>query len=240
MLYYLIIALKLFCIYHIYKNHKPYYWFFVVIFLPVIGGIFYIVTQVFSSKDVDKIQGEINTIVNPTKKVKNLEQKIQFADTYQSRIDLADAYYDIKDYQNAIINYQKTLEDKDQNDLYSRQQLALCYFQLEDYENVVEQAEKISSKQEFSGSKQQFCYGLALKELGRLNDAETQLKQIDRPYSNYHERLELAKFYLESGRTLEGKELLQEISTEAQYMTKPNRRIYRQTISEVERLLKAL
>ncbi len=105
---------------------------------------------------------------------------------------------------------------------------------------MVEHAKKIDSKPEFKGSKQQFCYGLALKELGKLENAEEQLKQINRPYSNYNERLELAKFYLEHNRTSEGRELLEEISTESQYMTKHNRRIYRSTINEVERLLKSL
>lgn len=238
--YYLIVALQVFCVYHAYKNNKPYHWYLLVFFIPVIGSLIYIITQVYNKNDADKIQNEITSIINPTKKIKDLEKKLEFSDTYTNRIELADAHAQNNDMPNAIVNYKKTLEDVDQNDLYARQQLVLCYFQLKDYVGVVEHSELIKDKSEFKGSKQQFCYGLALKELGKLEKAEAQLKQIDRPYSNYSERLELAKFYLENNRTSEGIELLKEISAESQHMTKPNKRIYRTTIVEVERLLKTL
>ena len=238
--YYLIIALQGYCLYHIYKNKKPYFWYFLVFFIPVIGPIIYFITNIYNKRDAEKIQSELVSIINPTKKIRDLEKALEFSDSYTNRIALADAHVENGDMPNAITNYRHTLADTDQNDLYARQQLVLCYFQLKDYEGVVEQAETIKCKSEFIGSKQQFCYGLSLKELGRLDDAEAQLKQIDRPYSNYSERLELAKFYLENGRTIEGTELLEEISSESQHMTKPNRRNYRQTIIEVERLLKSI
>tara|TARA_R110002049_G_scaffold299723_1_gene490139 strand:+ start:6378 stop:7100 length:723 start_codon:yes stop_codon:yes gene_type:complete len=238
--YYLIIALQAYCIYHAYKNHKPYYWFFLIFFIPVLGSLIYIITQVYNKSDADKIQSELTSIINPTKKIKDLEKKLEFSDTYSNRIELADAYLSNGDFPNAILNYKETLKDTAQNNLYAHQQLILCYFQLKDFVGVLDSSELIKTKSEFKGSKQQFCYGLALKELGELEKAETELKQIDRPYSNYTERLELAKFYIENNRTTEGKELLSEISAESQHMTKPNRRIYRTTIAEVERLLKTL
>ena len=238
--YYLIVALQAFCIYHVYKNQKPYYWYFLILFVPVLGSLIYIITQVYNKNDAEKIQSELTSIINPTKKIKDLEKKIEFSDTYSNRIELADAYVQNNDMSNAIVNYKKTLKDIDQNNLYAHQRLVLCYFQLKDYIGVVEHAELIKDKSEFKASKQQFCYGLALKELGKLEEAETQLKQIDRPYSNYDERLQLAKFYIENGKAIEGKELLEEISSESQHMTKPNRRTYNATIVEVERLLKTV
>ena len=240
MQYYLIVALQAFCIYHVYKNHKPFYWYFLIFFIPVIGSLIYIITQVYNKNDAENIQSEITSIINPTKKIKDLEKKLEFSDTYTNRVELADAHFENNDMSNAIVNYKHTLGDVDQNNLYAHQQLILCYSQLNDYESVIKHAEAIYDKHEFKGSKQQFCYGLALKELGELQKAEEELKQIDKPYSNYNERLELAKFYLEHNRETEGKELLNEISTESLHMTKPNRRIYKSTIAEVERLLKTL
>ncbi|WP_179319319.1 hypothetical protein [Winogradskyella helgolandensis] len=239
-MYYLLIIVQVFCLYHAYKNRKPYYWYFLIFFIPAIGSLIYIITQVYNKSDVGKIQEEITTVLNPTKKIKDLEKKLEFIDTYTNRIELADAYFKNKDIPNAIVNYKKTLEDTVQDDLYTRQNLILCYFQLRDYVAVIEQAEQIKDKPEFKGSKQQFCYGLALSELGKIEEAEAQLKQIDRPYSNYAERLALAKFYVENNRTSEGKELLNEISTESKRLTKPNRKLYGATIVEVERLLASL
>jgi hypothetical protein len=236
MYFYIIVALQSYCIYHAYKNRKPYYWYFFVFFIPVLGSLIYIITQVYNQKDVEKIQGEITSIINPTAKTKDLEKKIEFSDTYSNRIDLADDYVQNMDMPNAILSYKKTLDDTVQDDLYSRQQLVLCYFQLKDYLGVIEHAEVIKGK--FIGSKQQFCYGLSLKELDMLEEAEVQLKQIDRPYSNYAERLELAKLYLETDRSAEGEDLLNEIYAESQNFTKANKSLYRATITEVEKLLK--
>jgi hypothetical protein len=238
MYFYLIIALQSYCIYHAYKKRKPYYWYFLVFFIPVLGSLIYIITQVYNKNDAEKIQGEITSIINPIGKIKDLEKKIEFSDTYTNRIDLADAYVQIMDMPNAILNYQKTLEDIVQSDMYSRQQLVLCYFQLKDYLGVIEHAEVIKDKSEFKGSKHQFCYGLALKKLDKLEEAEVQLKQIDRPYSNYAERLELAKLYLETDRRKEGEDLLNEICAESQNMTKTNKSLYRETMAEIEKLLK--
>ncbi|MBF8151357.1 DUF4071 domain-containing protein [Winogradskyella sp. F6397] len=239
-MYYLLIAVQVYCLYHAYKNRKPYYWYFLIFFIPAIGSAIYIITQVYNKDDAEKIQEEITTVLNPTKKIKALESKIEFVDTYTNRIELADAYFMNKDFPNAIANYKKTLEDKVQDDLYARQNLILCYFQLKDYNGVIEHAEQIKDTSEFKGSKQQFCYGLALNELGKTNEAEAQLKQIDRPYSNYAERLALAKFYIENNRTSEGKELLTEISIESKRLTKTNRKLYGATIVEVEQLLAKL
>ncbi len=240
MYFYLLVAVQVFCAYHAYKHQKPYYWFFVIMFLPLVGCIVYIITQMYTKADVDRIQSDITKVVNPTKQVKDLQQRLQFSDSYANRIDLADAYFEINDFQNAIEHYQHTLQDTVQDDTHARQQLVLSYFKLGDYQNVIANAEVILNKPEFQGSKSQFCYGLSLKELGKFEEAKTQLKAIDRPYSNYAERLELAKFYLENDNKTEGEDLLNEIYAESQYMTKPNRRMYRETINEVERILKSL
>jgi len=238
--YYLIVALQVFCFYHAYKTQRPYYWYFIIFFIPLLGSLVYIITQVFSRRDADTIQKEITSIINPTKKVKDLEKQLEFTESYANRIALADAYFEIGAYKNAIVNYESTFADKVQDATYARQQLVLCYFNLNAFESVVEHAEAIKNTSEFKGSKAQFCYGLALKELGRIQDAKTQLSAIDRPYSNYPERLELAKFYLDNDQISEGQQLLQDIFEESQHMTKPNKRLYRDTIAEVQRLLKSL
>lgn len=240
MLFYLIIALQVYCLYHIYSNARPFYWIFIILFIPALGSIVYIITQVFNKQDAEKLQSNVTDIIYPTKKIKDLEKKLEFSDSYGNRMDLADAYFEIKDYQNAIAQYEIMLENKVQNDWYARQQLMECYFKQNDYESVIEQAINIKDKTEFKASKSQFYYGFALYKTGNISEAEEHLKTIDKPYSNYEERLGLAKFYLDTNKEQEAKTLLQEIATEGNYMTKPNQRLFGSTISEVDRLLRTL
>ena len=238
--YYLIVALQVFCFYHVYKTQRPYYWFFIILFIPLLGSLVYILTQVFNKRDADIIQGEITAIINPSKKVKDLEKKLEFSDSYTNRIDLADAFFEMGTYSDAIANYEHTLLDTVQDDTYSRLQLIRSYFKLNAFKKVIEHAEAIKHSSEFQGSKSQFCYGLALKEIGRVEEAEKQLELVNRPYSNYSERLALAKFYLDHGKKEEGKNLLEEILEESKHMSKPNKKQYRTTIFEAQRILKTL
>lgn len=237
MAYYLIIALQGFCIYHLFKNRNPYYWIFLIIFLPVVGCIIYLITQVYNKRDAEKITSEITHIINPTKKIKDLEKQLQFSESYQNRVNLADAYLEIKDYNNAIPHYLEALEGNLQNDLYIIKQLIEAYFKIEDFEQVALYAEKIKEHSEFKKSRVQFLYGLALERLGKFDKAETNLKAIDIRYSFYNERLIYAKFLISRKKEAEAKEILEEIQAESQHMTKPNKKLFRATIQEVEKLL---
>ncbi len=240
MAYYLVVALQVFCVYHLYKNKNDYYWVFLIIFLPLIGCAIYLITQVYNKRDVDKIQSEITTIINPTKKVRDLEKTLAFSETFQNRINLADAYFEIKDYPNAIIHYEEAISKDFHNDTYAILQLIKSYHYSNDYEKVVFYSEKVENTTDFKGSQSQFFYGLSLARLGQNEKAEKHLKAIDTRYSNYEERLVLAEYLLSQSKNTEAKDLLNEIYTESQYMTKPNRRTYRFTIKRVEQLLNTL
>ena len=240
MYFYFIIALQGFCLYHYYKNRGPYYWVFVILFLSVLGCIIYLIMQVYNKRDAEKITNEITHIINPTKKIKDLEKQLQFSESYQNRVNLADAYLEIKDYLNAIPHYLDALEDVSQNDLYVIKQLIEVYFNMDDSEQVIVYAEKIKDQSEFKKSRSQFLYGLALERLGKFDEAETNLRAIDIRYSFYDERLIFAKFLISRKKEDEAKEIVEEIQTESQHMTKPNKRLYRATIQEVEKLLAEL
>jgi hypothetical protein len=209
-------------------------------FIPVIGCIIYLITQVYNKQDAEKIQEEIVSVINPTKKIKDLEMRLQFAETYQNRVNLADALWDIKDYKNAIPHYLEALEDSSQNDFYVANKLIEAYYGVEDYNMVIFYAEKIKNQFEFKKSRAQFLFGLALEKLGDFEEAESNLRKIDIRYSFYNERLALAKFLINRDKTTDAKEILEEIKMESQNMTRPNKRIYRATIEKVEKLLAEL
>ena len=240
MYYYFIIALQAYCLYHLYTNRNAYYWWFVILFLGPLGCAIYLITQVYNKRDAEKITNNIAHVINPTKKVKDLEKRLEFSDSYQNQVNLADAYLEIKDYNNAIAQYLGALEDRSQNNFYATKQLIEAYFNIEDCDKVVFYAEKIKNHPEYKKSRTQFLHGLALERLGKMEDAETNLRQIDVRYSFYEERLILAKFLLSIKKTEDAKDILNDVSIESTHMTKPNQRLYRATILEVNNLLKEL
>ncbi len=213
---------------------------FAIVFLPVVGCLIYLVTQVYNKRDAETIQENLTTIVNPTKRVNDLEKKIKFIDTYENRVNLGDEYFRIKDYQNAILNYEIALADTTQNDFHVQKQLIFSRYLLGNYERVITDSEALQHNPEFKKAQLQFAYGMSLENTGRLEDAEIQLKEIDTPYGNYNERLELIQFLIRRNKVEEAKEVLNDMYTEIQNMTSTNKKIYRTTILEIENLKKTL
>ncbi len=239
-MYYLVIILNVYCLYHLFKYRNEFYWIFVILFIPLIGGIIYLIVNVYNKRDADKIQENVVSIINPTKRIKDLEKKLQFSETYQNKVNLADAYVEINAFEKAIPHYLSALEGNFQNDFYVIEQLIKSYFAIEDYENVILYAEKIIDHVEFKKTRSQFLYGLSLEKIGKLEEAEANLKEIDVRFSFYDERFVLAKFLINQNKIEDGKDILDEIHKEAQYMTRQNKRIYRNTILEVEKLRNSL
>ncbi|MGS2724989.1 hypothetical protein ACU8DI_00160 [Psychroserpens sp. BH13MA-6] len=240
MYYYLIVAFQAFCIYHWFKNKNDYYWVFLILFLPLLGCIIYLITQVYNKRDVDKLQEEFTTIINPSKKIKDLENTLAFSETFQNRVNLADALYENKDFENAIKHYDIAISKDFQNDTYVGFQLIKSYFFLNQYDKVIAIAKKFEDHREFQGSKVQFFYGLSLAKSGNIKLAETHLRAIDQRYSNYEERLVYAQFLLEQDQTDQAKSILNAINDESQHMTAVNKRKYKQTIRQVQHLLNSL
>ncbi|MFB9055536.1 tetratricopeptide repeat protein [Mariniflexile ostreae] len=236
MFYYIVIALQVYCIYHLIKNRNPYYWIFIILFIPAIGCAIYLITQVYSKRNTEKLQDDIVSIIHPAKKIKDLEKRLEFSETFQNRVNLADAYLAAKEYQKAIVHYKKALEDDIQNDVFVIKQLIEALYKSENYEELIVYAMKIETLPEFKKTRTEFLCGLAYEKLGDLDEAEKHLKQIDERYSFYEERVILAKFLLKRDKKEEAKEIIDEIYIESQYMTKENKKRNRAIIAEVEAL----
>jgi len=235
LLYYLTIALQVLCIYHAYKNKSTYYWYFIIFFLPLLGCIVYLFTHVFNRKDLDVITKEITTIINPTKKINDLEKVLEFSDTFQNKINLGDAHLENKDYYNAIIFYEKALIANFKNDPHTLHKLMNCYYETNNFDKVIAYANKLNLDKNFKESV--YFYGLALAQKEQFTEAEVQLRKIDKRYSNYPERVELSKFLIRRNKKEDAKEILKALISEIESMTKTNAKKYRSLFIEAEKIL---
>ncbi|WP_420572334.1 hypothetical protein [Kordia sp.] len=235
-----VLILQIFCLYHAYKNRKEYFWYLLIFMLPFLGAIIYLITQVFNKSDLESMKEEIATIIIPSKKVKDAEKRLAFSDTFQNRVALADAHFENGDYENASIHYEAALKGNFEKDFYVITKMISAMSQSENYEEVIRLAEEIKDNHEFKNSKSQYIYGLALDKLGRIEEAEENLKTVDQRYSNYGERLILAKFYEKNGKRTKAIELLDEIITESAHMSPQNRKTYRQVVTNVRKFREEL
>ncbi|WP_298480758.1 hypothetical protein [uncultured Maribacter sp.] len=178
--------------------------------------------NVIRKNDVDKLQKDITAVINPTKKIKTLEKKLQFSDSFENKVALADAYLENKMYAEAITQYQAALTNMFKNDFYVISKLQECHYFSSDFATSLEYAQRIIDTPKFKKYRSFFLYGMALEKEGQVEKAEEVLKSYNAPYSKYQERLELAKFYIRNNKLSASKEVLQEIITESENMSKPS------------------
>ncbi|MFD0862599.1 tetratricopeptide repeat protein [Sungkyunkwania multivorans] len=237
MYYYLILGFQAFCVYHCYKNRNDRVWYFLIIFLPLIGCVVYLFTQVYSKKGVEKVQEKLTETINPSKKVLDLEKKVQFADTFENRVALGDAYLSSEMYEKAATTYLSVLKGTFENDFYVVEQLISAYYLQEKDQEVIQMASRVKEHKEFRKSNAQFLYGLSLARVGNLDEAFEALEGLNVRYSNYEERVALAMLYEEHGRNDEAKEIYQEIVSESENMQRPGYRTNKKWIEKAKEQL---
>lgn len=236
MLYYLTIALQAYCVYHCFTNRNSYYWIFAIIFLPVIGSLLYIFMNIINKQGIDKVKGDITSVINPSKKIADLEKKFQFSATFENQVALADAYLEAKMFDKAIENYESSLKDVFLNDHYAMSKLVEAYYYSSQSDKALVVAEKLKDQIKFKKTKASFLYALALEKEKKIDKAEEFLAFFNAPYSHYEERLELAKFYIRNGKLESATALLNEIVQESERMSKPSYKQNSAIIKKVKEL----
>ena len=239
MYYYLIIALQGYCIYHCYIHKNAFYWFLVILLLPLLGCILYLLTHVVQKRNIEKVQHEFAHALNPGKKISDLEQKLEFSETFENRVALADAYLAEGHYDRAEMEYKAALTGTFKDDFYVGSKLIETYYGSSQFEKVITEVEGLMSSPKFKRSNVSFLYALALEKQGDLELAEEYLRSFNAPYSKYRERLELAGFYLRNDLKNKAKEILMDIDQESNGMSKTSYRQHRTYIDKAKELLKS-
>lgn len=236
MLYYFTIALQAYCVYHCFTNRNSYYWIFAIIFLPVIGSLLYIFMNIINKQVTDKVKDNIISVINPTKKIADLEKKLQFSSTFENQVTFVDAYLEAKIFDKAIENYESFLKDVFINDHYAMTKLVEAYYFGSQPDKALVIAEKLKDQIKFKKTKASFLYALALEKEGNIDKAQEFFAFFDAAYSHYEERLELAKFYIRNGKLESAAALLNEIAQESECMSKPSYKQNSTIIKKVKEL----
>lgn len=90
--YIITLGLQAICVFHCIRRGTQQKWIWLIVFLPIIGSVAYIFTEMFSGNEVQNLQSGIGAVFNPGGRIKKLEDNLRFSDTFNNRVMLADAY----------------------------------------------------------------------------------------------------------------------------------------------------
>ena len=231
--YYGVLGLQAFCIYHCYRNRSDNYWYFIILFLPLIGGVIYLFTHVFKRTTLENAGNEVIQSLDSGKVVRDLEKRLRFADTFENRVALADAYMTKGLYQKAIEQYQQSITEMFSSDFHVHNQLVKAHYALGHTEAVLKYAKVIEQKPEFRKSEASWCYAQSLISTGNLKEGEQYLRGFDTPFDNFQRRLELAQFLSAHDRKEEAVMLLDELLSEGEHLSGQNARKNRSVMKQI-------
>jgi hypothetical protein len=200
--YYLIIALQVFCAVHSYRRGTLNRWIFLIIFLPVIGSIIYIYSEILSNRG----GGFKSRTFSPVKvksspaNIKKLEEQLHFTDTFANKVKLADAYLAAGDTDKAIDLYKASLTGAFAENEHVMGQLIVAYFEQQRYDEVIPLAKKLRHLQQFVRSKSHLLYALSLEETGNLEEAEKEFRSMKGRYSYFEQRYQYGLFLMRTDR----------------------------------------
>lgn len=239
-LYPLVLILQGYCIYHAYKHQKEYYWYLIVVFLPILGSLAYLYVNFGSRVNIDSVTESIKEVVNSDYEVEKLLKEAKYSDTIANRIKLADSYASKGKYLPAISLYESCLVGYNADDLKTSEKLMVAKYFMNDYQGVVEHGDKLNELPSFRNSESRIVYAWSLAHIGNSEKAEEVFKAMNANFSNYVHRAEYAKFMIENNRSHEAREMLLQLEDEIVHMETGEQRQKREIRKEIKNLLRSV
>ena len=98
--------LQLALIVHCIKTNKPFYWIYLIIFIPYVGGVAYLIVELLpallNSRQLRQTGQSIVRTFNPSHEIKRLQEQLENQDTVSNRTSLAQAYIEAQQYDKAV------------------------------------------------------------------------------------------------------------------------------------------
>jgi hypothetical protein len=217
-LYYIVLGLQALCVVHSYRRGTLNRWIWLIVFIPVIGSLVYIYSEILSTRRVNTPKIDIGAIINPGGKIKKLEDELQFTDTFANKVKLADAYLAAGFVDKAVDLYEASLTGAFAENEYVMAQLIDGYYQQQRFEDVIPLAKKLYKLPQFTRSKAHLLYALALENLGEAEAAETEFKAMKGRYSYFEQRYQYGLFLVRANRDDEARGLFTEMLNEGPHL----------------------
>lgn len=236
--YFISIALQAICVIHCFRRGNQQKWIYIIIFLPLVGCIAYIYTEIYSRNSLRNMQAGLGDVLNAGGRISRLENNLRFANTFNNRIILADAYLAAGRTAEAIELYEGSLIGAFDENEHVILQLITAYFQIKNYEKLIPLVGKIYNKPQFARSRAHLFYAISLGYTHQGQAAEQEFKKMKAKFSNFEARYQYGLFLRRAGRIQEARTVFSEIVDEAPHLSTRERRDSRPWIAQAKGALK--
>lgn len=238
--YLVIIGLEGFCLFHAYKNNTQQKWYYLIIFLPVIGCLIYLYENFYNRRNISSITEGVKTLVYNNYALDKLEKEVKYSETITNKMNLAEAYTERGRHEEAIKLYESCKNGIYQDNPELLQKLLRGYFLNKEFEKVIVIGQQLENVKSIGDMADKVGYAWALHYTGDTSKAETIFKTIDVKFLNFPARIEYAKFLVEIGKSVDAKRVLNAISEEHEGMDSYEKSAKRAVVREAKKVLQTI
>lgn len=232
------IILQAICVIHCIRKRNQQNWIWLIVFLPMIGCIAYLFSEVLTRRNIRDVQAGVGEVFSPSGSIKKLEDNLRFSDTFNNRIALADAYMHAGQTQRAINLYEESLDGAFAENELGISRLMVAYYKEKRYDDVIRLAPKIISLPQFARSKAHILYAASLAHARQPEKAETEFQKMNGRFGNFEARYYYALMLRNYNRGDEGRRILSHIAEEIPQLSSAERRHNREWLSLAKEALK--
>lgn len=161
---------------HVLKTNRPYYWIFVLLFMPLLGGAIYflaeLLPELMGTRKGRQASKKLGKMVSPNKDLKQAMHQMEVADTAQNAIVLAEALLEHKKYDEAAELCQRYLHGVFEYDARLLRALAQARFGQEAFASCMEALNLLKEHHPKNINQDtHLMYTRALQGLGRMDEA---------------------------------------------------------------------
>jgi hypothetical protein len=212
--YIITIILQGICVFHCVRKGNQQNWIWLIVFLPLVGCLVYIFTEILTRNRIASVQSGLGEIIRPSGSIRKLQENLRFSDTFNNRMALADAYLASDRTREAIDLYEDSLTGAFTENEHCIGQLIVAYYREKNYEEVIRLAKRISHLPQFPRSKAQILYAISLGNNKQEDLAEKEFLTLKGRFSNFEARYCYSLFLQQHNRSEDARKILSEIVSE--------------------------
>jgi len=233
--YYIILGIQAICVIHCIRRGTQQKWIWIIIFVPFIGSLAYLFTEIFTHRQRQGLQeGLSGVLVSNNARIRRLENNLRFTDTFNNRVLLADAYLATGQTDKAIELYESSLTGAFEENEHVIMQLISAYHQKGSYTPIMPLAKKVYYRPQFARSHAHVLYAIALEKTGELDKAEEEFRKMKARFSYFEARLQYGLFLKRSGREQDARQVFLDMVDEAPHLSSRERRDSRAWINQAK------
>lgn len=201
---------------HAMKTGRPYWWLFILLFVPGLGSLAYVVVEIipelFHSRTARTVGGNIEKMLDPDREWRERVRQAELVDSVDAKRALAEECERKGKWADAIGLYQAAATGIFADDPVILLGLARAQLGAGDPTSSLATIEKLEVAQPgFRSQEAHLTRAKALEAAGRIDEALQEYEDVSRYYTGFEARARYGLLLMKQGRADEARKLFQDV-----------------------------